>query len=71
MPWLKDERNRIAGSLCRVRSAVAEARPLAGVVGRPHGRQMPADDRKHWARELRGRHSRGLEAPSLVVEQHS
>jgi uncharacterized protein (DUF2252 family) len=43
--------------------AIATARLLAGVVGRAHGRQMPAEDRKRWAKELQGRHSKGLDAP--------
>ena len=43
--------------------AIATARLLAGIVGRAHGRQMSADNRKHWAKELQTRHSKGLEAP--------
>lgn len=43
--------------------AVAIARLMAGVVGRAHGRQMKREDRQAWARELRGRHSKGLDAP--------
>jgi uncharacterized protein (DUF2252 family) len=43
--------------------AIATARLLAGVVGRAHGRQMSAEDRKRWAKELQGRHSKGLDAP--------
>ena len=43
--------------------AIATARLLAGIVGRAHGRQMSAGDRKSWAKELQTRHSKGLEAP--------
>ncbi len=43
--------------------AIATARLLAGVVGRAHGRQMSAEDRRRWAKELQGRHSKGLDAP--------
>ncbi len=43
--------------------AIATARLLAGVVGRAHGRQMSAADRKQWAKELQTRHSKGLDAP--------
>ena len=43
--------------------AIATARLLAGVVGRAHGRQMPGDLRRQWAKELQTRHSKGLDAP--------
>ncbi len=43
--------------------AIRTARLMAGVVGRAHGRQMSAEDRTAWTRELRSRHSRGLDAP--------
>ena len=32
--------------------AVTAARYLAGVVGKAHGRQMNADDRRAWAKEV-------------------
>ena len=43
--------------------AVKIARLMAGVVGRAHGRQLGAAERKAWARELRSRHTKGLDAP--------
>jgi uncharacterized protein (DUF2252 family) len=43
--------------------AVAIARLMAGVVGRAHGRQMDIATRREWVRELRARHSKGLDAP--------
>jgi uncharacterized protein (DUF2252 family) len=43
--------------------AIAIARLMAGVVGRAHGRQMKREDRQRWVRELKSRHSKGLEAP--------
>ncbi|MGI4758009.1 MAG: DUF2252 family protein [Janthinobacterium lividum] len=43
--------------------AIRTARLMAGVVGRAHGRQMTAEDRQAWTKELRSRHSRGLDAP--------
>jgi uncharacterized protein (DUF2252 family) len=43
--------------------AIAIARLMAGVVGRAHGRQMETADRKNWVRELKSRHSKGLDAP--------
>jgi uncharacterized protein (DUF2252 family) len=43
--------------------AVAIGRLMAAVVGRAHGRQLPAVDRTAWAKELRNRHATGLEAP--------
>lgn len=46
--------------------AVAAARYLASVVGKAHGRQMGADDRKIWLRELTGRHPPDLAAPTWL-----
>ena len=43
--------------------AVAIARLMAAVVGRAHGRQMKRTERQSWAKELRSRHSNGLDAP--------
>ena len=43
--------------------AIAIARLMAGIVGRAHGRQMQREDRQAWVRELRGRHSKGLDTP--------
>ena len=43
--------------------AIAVARVMAGVVGRAHGQQMKREDRQAWARELKNRHSKGLDAP--------
>ena len=43
--------------------AVRTARLMAGVVGRAHGRQMQAEERQAWVKELRSRHSKGLDAP--------
>jgi len=43
--------------------AVAIARLMAGVVGRAHGRQMQRAERQAWAREVRVRHSKDLNAP--------
>ena len=45
------------------REAVAIARLMAGVVGRAHGRQMSRVQWQSWVRELRQRHSKGLDAP--------
>ncbi len=42
------------------------ARFLASVVGRAHARQLSADDRQAWQRELMGRRSRKLDAPSWL-----
>ena len=36
---------------------------MAGVVGRAHGRQLDSATKKAWVRELRKRHSKGLDAP--------
>jgi uncharacterized protein (DUF2252 family) len=43
--------------------AIAIARVMAGVVGRAHGQQMKREDRLAWVRELKSRHSKGLDAP--------
>jgi uncharacterized protein (DUF2252 family) len=43
--------------------AIAIARLMAGVAGRAHGRQLKREDRQAWVRELRARHSKGLDAP--------
>ncbi len=45
------------------KQAIGVARLMAGVVGRAHGRQMNAADRKAWVTALRSQHSKGLEAP--------
>jgi uncharacterized protein (DUF2252 family) len=46
--------------------AMEVAQYLAGVVGRAHGRQMSAEDRKVWCKELHRRRSDTLEAPSWL-----
>lgn len=43
--------------------AIAIARLMAGIVGRAHGRQLKRMERHAWAKELRRRHSKGLDAP--------
>ncbi len=43
--------------------AIRTARLMAGVVGRAHGRQLEPAERGAWAKELRSRHSKGLDAP--------
>jgi uncharacterized protein (DUF2252 family) len=43
--------------------AITIAHLMAGVVGRAHGRQMPESDRQAWVKELRSRHTKGLDAP--------
>ena len=43
--------------------AIKTARLMAGVVGRAHGRQMDEAERRSWAKELRDRHGKGLDAP--------
>ncbi len=43
--------------------AIKTARLLAGVVGRAHGRQLEVAECQAWAKELRSRHSKGLDAP--------
>ena len=45
------------------KQAVHVARLMAGVVGRAHGRQMAAADRRGWANTLKTNHSKGLDAP--------
>ena len=46
--------------------ATTAARYLAGVVGKAHGRQMNADDRRAWARSLTECHHADLAAPSWL-----
>lgn len=55
---LKFELNRLTRD-----QAIHTARLMAGVVGRAHGRQMDRGERKAWARELRSRHTKGIDAP--------
>ncbi len=43
--------------------AIAIGRLMAGVVGRAHGRQMPQEVRRSWAKELKAKHGKGLNAP--------
>jgi uncharacterized protein (DUF2252 family) len=43
--------------------ATAIARLMAGVVGRAHGRQLKTPERLTWAKELKGRNRKGLDAP--------
>lgn len=43
--------------------AIAIARLMAAVVGRAHGRQIEREARLEWVRELKERHSKGLDAP--------
>ncbi len=43
--------------------AIAIARLMAGVVGRAHGRQLKLETRRAWVRDLKQRHSKGLDAP--------
>ena len=43
--------------------AIGIARVMAGVVGRAHGRQLKLTERHAWAKELKGRHRKGLDAP--------
>ena len=47
----------------RQAEAIAIGPLMAGVVGRAHGRQLPSDERRAWARDLKQRHSKGLDAP--------
>ena len=47
--------------------AVTAARYLAAVVGKAHGRQMKADERIAWTRDLQ-RHSAGADAPKWLWE---
>ena len=46
--------------------ALDSARYLASVVGRAHRRQMKADERAAWKRELDRRRSKSLDAPSWL-----
>ena len=46
--------------------AATAARYLAGVVGKAHGRQMSADDRRAWARTLGEGRRADLAAPSWL-----
>ena len=49
------------------KEAVAAARYLAGVVGKAHGRQMRADDRRLWlSANLKGRHPPDMAAPTWL-----
>ena len=43
--------------------AIQIARLMAGVVGRAHGRQLKPRQLHAWSKELRSRHSKGLDAP--------
>jgi uncharacterized protein (DUF2252 family) len=46
--------------------AIGAARFLAAVVGKAHGRQMTAADRKRWVAELNRDHSKSLDAPNWL-----
>jgi uncharacterized protein (DUF2252 family) len=46
--------------------AVATASLFASVAGKAHGRQMSKKTRELWARELKQRHSKSLDAPSWL-----
>ncbi|HUI97893.1 MAG TPA: DUF2252 family protein [Xanthobacteraceae bacterium] len=46
--------------------AVGLARYLGGVVGRAHGRQLDAGERKAWARDLAKCRGKSLDAPSWL-----
>ena len=48
------------------RDAVRAARYLASVVGHAHGRQMQADDRQVWLRELHRHHPADIAAPTWL-----
>ena len=48
------------------REAVSSAKYLASVVGKAHGRQMNADDRRVWLNELSSRHPADLAAPTWL-----
>ena len=48
------------------KEAVESAKYLASVVGIAHGRQLQADDRRAWLKELTGRHPPDLAAPSWL-----
>ncbi|SNT14715.1 Uncharacterized conserved protein, DUF2252 family [Granulicella rosea] len=47
----------------RQADAIAIARLMAGVVGRAHGRQMDRVTRQSWAKDLKRRNGKGLDAP--------
>ena len=46
--------------------AMSLARYLAGVIGRAHGRQMSANQRRAWCFDLTKNHKASLEAPSWL-----
>ena len=46
--------------------AMSLARYLAGVIGRAHGRQMSANQRRAWCSDLTKNHKASLEAPSWL-----
>jgi len=48
------------------KEAMSLARYLAGVVGRAHGRQMEASQRRAWSADLAKQHKASLEAPSWL-----
>jgi uncharacterized protein (DUF2252 family) len=48
------------------KEAMSLARYLAGVVGRAHGRQMEASQRRTWSADLAKQHKASLEAPSWL-----
>ena len=50
------------------KEAVSAARYLASVVGKAHGRQMSADDRRLWLRRTEGTTSAGPSRSDLAVE---
>ena len=46
--------------------AMHAARYLAWVVGKAHARQVSAEDRRHWRKEMSRSHSKRLDAPSWL-----
>jgi uncharacterized protein (DUF2252 family) len=58
---LKIEINRLGRQ-----QAMSMARYLAGVVGRAHGRQMTASERRGWRSDLAKNHKAALDAPSWL-----
>ena len=46
--------------------AILSARLLAGVVGKAHGRQIKASERRSWAKTLKASYSKTLDAPSWL-----
>jgi uncharacterized protein (DUF2252 family) len=48
------------------REAIGAARYLASVIGRAHGRQMGADDRRSWIEEFTRFEANGKDAPSWL-----